>query len=86
MLDSLLECLCPGCGQFGFFGFSLDWFGTFAMVMGCSVMFFGCLCPGCGLGFLWVRKVKHVSCARVVGLNYLWLLCLVTLFVGLVLG
>ena len=26
-----------------FIGFSLDWFGTFAMVVGCSVMIFGCL-------------------------------------------
>ena len=45
-------------------------------------MFFGCLYPGCGLGYRWDRKGKHVSCTRVVGLNYPWLLCFVTLFVG----
>ena len=74
--------LVPRLWAARFFGFSLYWFGTFVMVMGCSVMFFGCLCSGCGLGFLWDWKVKHVSCAQVVCLNYLWLLCLVTQFVG----
>ena len=47
---SLLDCLCPGCGLFGFIEFSLDWFGTFSMVVGCSVMIFGCLFPGYGRG------------------------------------
>ena len=43
---SLLDFLCLGCGLCSFIGVSLDWVGTCAMVVGCSVVIFGW--PGCG--------------------------------------